>query len=158
MGRGRPGRARGPSHHASWERQIPVADSLLIYLIPLRPARPSGPTGPPAAHYDPGPRNRRVTPTVQLRKSHDWTRTPGAFDWPHTPGPTRKSRGRTESRCAKESFALRPRQPAAESDPGCTPPRRSGPVGRPHFPQAWVGLWACNNASCYLGLRQSIQA
>jgi hypothetical protein len=38
--------------HASWERQIPVASSLLIYLFPLRPARPSGPTGPPAAHYE----------------------------------------------------------------------------------------------------------
>ncbi len=35
----------------SWEWQIPVASSLLIYLCPLRPARPSGPTGPPAAHY-----------------------------------------------------------------------------------------------------------
>ncbi len=42
------------AHHASWERQIPVASSLLIYLIPLRPARPSGPTGPPAAHYGTG--------------------------------------------------------------------------------------------------------
>ncbi len=34
------------------ERQILMANSLLIYLIPLRrPARPSSPTGPPAAHY-----------------------------------------------------------------------------------------------------------
>jgi hypothetical protein len=40
-----------PINHASWERQIPVASSLLIYIFPLRPARPSGPTGPPAAHY-----------------------------------------------------------------------------------------------------------
>ncbi len=34
--------------------QIPMGNSLLIYLIPLRlgPARPSGPTGPSAAaHY-----------------------------------------------------------------------------------------------------------
>jgi hypothetical protein len=38
-------------HHASWERQISMANSLLTYLIPLRPARPSGPTVPPAAHY-----------------------------------------------------------------------------------------------------------
>ncbi len=38
-------------HHVSWERQIPVANSLLIYLIPLLLARPSGQTGPPAAHY-----------------------------------------------------------------------------------------------------------
>jgi hypothetical protein len=31
----------------SLERQIPMANSLLIYLIPLRPARPSGPLARP---------------------------------------------------------------------------------------------------------------
>jgi hypothetical protein len=50
-------RLRG--HHASWERQIPMENSLLIYLFPLlvtvRPARPG--RGPGPLRRRPGRRN-----------------------------------------------------------------------------------------------------